>query len=108
MGKHFSKASCQALFFSPAPQGAWKGKEKGERKKTNKVRVGSMSGFTGSGGAMACRETGLGHYGLLKVFLLLRTGMGDGGMGGRKFTRRLGGHGGLEIMKRKASFTSLV
>lgn len=74
MGKHYSKAPCQAFFFSLAPQGAWKGKRK------RKGREENMSRFTGSSRAMACRETGLCRYGRLKVVLLLESGMGYGGV----------------------------
>lgn len=72
-----------STFLFTSSSGRLEGKEKavGEgRKLAKKAKEGvrSMSGFTVSSRAMACRETGLCQYGWLKAVLLLWQGMGDG------------------------------
>lgn len=71
--------------------------------------VRCMSGFPDSSSFAACRDEGLCGCSWLKVVLFLAPSMaGVEAPRCRESTTRLEGHGGLEIMKGKASFTSLV
>lgn len=70
-----------------------------------KDKVRSMNRFTDSSRAIACRET----LCLVKGCTVVKVRYGGVVvLRCRESTRRLGGHGGLKIMKRIASFTSLV
>lgn len=72
--QHYSKPPFKHLEGKVKILGAKTGKES-----EMKDRVRSMSGFTGSGRAIACRETLSCHCVWLKVALLLKSGMGGCG-----------------------------
>lgn len=62
--------------------------------KKMKDAVRSLGGCTGDGRALACREPGLCRCGRLKVVLLLKPGMGDGGPGVQKEHKEVRGSRG--------------
>lgn len=110
VGKHYSEDPLQALFFSLAPQGAWKGKRKREEILHRKLKM-ELEAWVGLQAARGPWLAGRKWYASAVGWRLSCCYSPLWGMEAlrcRQSWRRLGGHGGLEIIKGEASFTSLV